>query len=457
MNEMPLKPDVKASTCQTGTATQVGYMPGFGNDFETESLPGALPVGRNSPRRCPYGLYAEQLSGSPFTAPQATLERSWLYRIRPSVKHVKQFKKIDIADWKSAPHIVPDVVSLGQYRWDPTPFPTEPVNFVTGMRTMTTAGDVRTQVGMAAHVYLANSSMGDEYFYNADAELLIVPQHGRLVIYTEFGKIDLEPLEICILPRGMVFKVDLVDDEARGFVCENYGAKFTLPGRGPIGANCLANPRDFKTPVAWFEDRDADCGVTVKWCGEFHRTEIEHSPLDVVAWHGNYAPYKYDLRHYAAVGSITFDHPDPSIFTVLTAPTAEVGTANIDFVIFPPRWLPQENTFRPPWYHKNIMSELMGNIYGQYDAKPQGFAPGGVSLHNCMLPHGPDYDAFEKASNSSDDPVYLGNTMSFMFETRFPQMVTDFAANKACLQDDYVDCWGGLKKHFDGSPEGDWS
>ena len=359
--------------------------------------------------------------------------------------------------WKSGPNILPDVVSLGQYRWDPTPFPKDKVNFITGMRTMTTAGDVRTHVGMASHVYLANSSMGDDYFYNADAEMLVVPQEGRLAIFTEFGKIELEPLEICVLPRGMMFKVDLLDEEARGFICENYGAKFTLPGRGPIGANCLANPRDFKTPTAWFEDRDEACSVTVKWCGEFHRTEIDHSPLDVVAWHGNYAPYKYDLRHYAAVGSITFDHPDPSIFTVLTAPTAEEGTANIDFVIFPPRWLPQQNTFRPPWYHKNIMSELMGNIYGQYDAKPQGFVPGGISLHNCMLPHGPDNDAFMKASNSSDDPVYLDNTMSFMFETRFPQMVTEFAANEAPLQDDYVDCWEGLKKRFNGTPKGDWS
>ena len=442
---------------QPGTATAKGYMPGFGNDFETEALPAALPVGRNSPQRCAYGLYAEQLSGSPFTAPHATLERSWMYRIRPSVKHVGRFAKINVPYWKSGPNIVLDVVSLGQYRWDPTPFPNDNVTFVTGMRTMTTAGDVRTHVGMAAHVYLANSNMGDEYFYNADAELLIVPQEGRLAIFTEFGKIELEPLEICVLPRGMTFKVDLIDDAARGFVCENYGAKFTLPGRGPIGANCLANPRDFKTPVAWFEDRDAKCGVTVKWCGEFHRSEIDHSPLDVVAWHGNYAPYKYDLRHYAAVGSITFDHPDPSIFTVLTAPTAEEGTANIDFVIFPPRWLPQQNTFRPPWYHKTIMSELMGNIYGQYDAKPQGFVPGGISLHNCMLPHGPDNDAFVKASNSTDDPVYLDNTMSFMFETRFPQMVTEFAAKEAPIQDNYVDCWQGLQKRFNGTPEGDWS
>lgn len=429
-----------------------GYMPGFGNDFESEALPGAIPSGRNSPQRCNYGLYAEQLSGSPFTAPKSTLERSWMYRIRPSVKHLSRLKKLDLPYWKTAPHIVEDVISLGQYRWDPVPFPEEKLSFIEGMRSVTTAGDVGTQVGMACHVYLANRDMVDEAFFSADSELLVVPQVGRLKITTEFGIIDLEPLEICILPRGMLFRVDLPDGEARGFVCENYGAKFTLPGRGPIGANCMANPRDFKTPVAWFEDREDPHRVIVKWCGQFHDCTIGHSPFDVVAWHGNYAPFKYDLRTYAAVGSITFDHPDPSIFTVLTAPTAEEGTANIDFVIFPPRWLPQQDTFRPPWYHKNIMSELMGNIYGQYDAKPQGFVPGGISLHNCMLPHGPDRNAFEKATTSDLAPEYLDNTMSFMFETRFPQQLTEFAAREAPLQDDYVECWDGLDKKFDGTP-----
>jgi homogentisate 1,2-dioxygenase len=249
-----------------------------------------------------------------------------------------------------------------------------------------------------------------------------------------------------------VFKVGLKDETARGFVCENYGAKFTLPGRGPIGANCLANPRDFKTPVAAYEEKETPCRVWVKWCGQFHVTTIGHSPLDVVAWHGNYAPYKYDLRTFSPVGAISFDHPDPSIFTVLTAPTAEEGTANIDFVIFPERWLPQEDTFRPPWYHKNIMSELMGNIYGVYDAKPEGFVPGGISLHNCMLPHGPDDVAFEAATTNSWAPMKLRNTMSFMFETRFPQQLTQFAATDAALQDDYVECWQGLDKKFDGTP-----
>ena len=316
---------------------------------------------------------------------------------------------------------------------------------------MTTAGDVNTQVGMAAHIYVATNSMDNEYFYSADSELLIVPQEGQLRFFTEMGIIDLEPQEIAIIPRGLLFKVDIINGPARGFVCENYGAKFDLPNRGPIGANCLANPRDFKTPKAAFEDNSITSTVTIKWCGQFHITEIDHSPLDIVAWHGNYAPCKYDLRTFSPVGALLFDHPDPSIFTVLTAPSGVEGTANIDFVLFRDRWSVAENTFRPPWYHKNIMSELMGNIHGVYDAKPEGFAPGGMSLHNMMLPHGPDMDAFEKATNSKLGPQKMENTMSFMFETRFPQHLTSYAAKDAPLQDDYVECWSSLKKNF--SPE----
>ncbi|MBV03982.1 MAG: homogentisate 1,2-dioxygenase [Rhodobacteraceae bacterium] len=426
------------------------YMPGFGNDFETEALTGALPNGQNSPQKCPYGLYAEQLSGTPFTAPRGKNERSWCYRIRPSVKHINRFEKVDMPFWKSAPNILDKIISLGQYRWSPIPSNID-TNFITGMRTMTTAGDVNTQVGMAAHIYVATNSMDNKYFYSADSELLIVPQEGQLRFFTEMGIIDLEPQEIAIIPRGLLFKVDIINGPARGFVCENYGAKFDLPNRGPIGANCLANPRDFKTPKAAFEDNSITSTVTIKWCGQFHITEIDHSPLDIVAWHGNYAPCKYDLRTFSPVGALLFDHPDPSIFTVLTAPSGVEGTANIDFVLFRDRWSVAENTFRPPWYHKNIMSELMGNIHGVYDAKPEGFAPGGMSLHNMMLPHGPDMDAFEKATNSKLGPQKMENTMSFMFETRFPQHLTSYAAKDAPLQDDYIECWSSLKKNF--SPE----
>jgi len=433
------------------------YMPGFGNDFETESLPGALPQGRNSPQRPAYGLYAVQLSGSPFTAPRDANERSWLYRIRPSVKHTGRFKPADFPLWKTAPNVGDHELALGQYRWNPVSVPQEPTDFLAGMRTMSTCGDAMGQSGMAAHVYVANTDMVDDHFFNADGELLVVPQVGGVRFVTEMGVIEIRPGEICVLPRGLVFKVELIDGPVRGYACENYGAKLTLPHRGPIGANCLANPRDFKTPVAWFEDKETPCRLIAKWCGRFHVTQIDHSPLDVVAWHGNYAPYKYDLSTFSPVGAILFDHPDPSIFTVMTSPSGEEGTANIDFVIFPPRWLVAEDTFRPPWYHRNIMSEFMGLIHGQYDAKEEGFVPGGISLHNMMLAHGPDATGFEKASHAELKPVKFDHTLAFMFETRFPQMLTRYAAESPNLQQDYIDCWRDLKKRFNGTPEGDWS
>jgi homogentisate 1,2-dioxygenase len=433
------------------------YMPGFGNDFETETLPGSLPQGQNSPQRPAYGLYAEQLSGSPFTAPRGINERSWLYRIRPSVKHTARFKATEYKSWKSAPNVGDHELALGQLRWNPAPMPNVETDFLAGIRTMTTAGDVYTQVGMAAHIYVANTSMVDDHFFDADGELLIVPQEGGIRVLTEMGVMEVNPGEISVVPRGMVFKVELIDGPVRGYICENYGAKFTLPDRGPIGANCLANPRDFKTPVAWYEEKDMPCRLIVKWCGQFHVTEIDHSPLDVLAWHGNYAPYKYDLSTYSPVGAILFDHPDPSIFTVLTAPSGEEGTANVDFVIFPPRWLVAEHTFRPPWYHRNVMSEFMGLIHGKYDAKEEGFLPGGISLHNMMLAHGPDADGYKKATSVELKPQKLDSTMAFMFETRFPQMLTRYAAETETRQDNYVDCWTGLKKRFNGTPEGDWS
>jgi len=429
-----------------------GYLSGFGNSFETEALPGALPVGRNSPQKVNYGLYAEQLSGSAFTAPRGNNQRSWLYRIRPSVKHTSRFVPVDRGLIRSAPNSGESRLPIGQLRWDPVPIPAADANFVTGLVTITTAGDVEAQSGMASHLLLANRSMDNEYFANADGEFLVVPQQGRLLFFTEFGKIEIGPGEVCVIPRGVVFRVELLDATARAYVCENYGGSFSLPERGPIGANCLANSRDFLTPVAAYEDREVPSVLTMKWCGELFRTEIGQSPLDVVAWHGNYAPYKYDLRRFSPVGAISFDHPDPSIYTVMTSPSESVGTANIDFVIFPERWVVTENTFRPPWYHRNIMSEFMGLIYGIYDAKPEGFIPGGMSLHNMMLPHGPDTSAFEHASHAELKPVKMTNTLAFMFESRFPQKLTGFSSTVAVPQDDYLDCWVGLQKRFKPEP-----
>jgi homogentisate 1,2-dioxygenase len=430
-------------------SSRTGYMSGFGNTFETEALPGALPIGRNSPQKVNYGLYAEQLSGSPFTAPQATNERSWLYRIRPSVRHTARFNKIDRGHVRTAPEREDSDLPIGPLRWGPTPVPNGKLNFVTGLHTITTAGDAEAMAGMAAHLLFVTESMTREHFFNADGELLILAQENKLRFRTEFGVIDIEPGEICVIPRGVIFRVELLDGPARAYVCENYGGAFTLPDRGPIGANCLANPRDFQTPVASYEDVEEPCTLYVKWGGELFRTQTNYSPIDVVAWHGNYYPYKYDLRHFSPVGAISFDHPDPSIFTVMTSQSETPGTANVDFIIFPERWMVAENTFRPPWYHRNVMSEFMGLVYGRYDAKPEGFLPGGMSLHNTMLPHGPDTEAFEHASNGELKPVKLSNTLAYMFETRFRQRVTKYAAALDTLQDDYSDCWAGLKKNFD--------
>ncbi len=426
------------------------YMSGFGNDFETECLPGAVPVGRNSPQKCPYGLYAEQLSGSPFTAPRATNQRTWAYRIRPSVLHAGRFAKADLGLWRTAPCFEQETPP-GQMRWSPTPLPSDKRTFLQGVRTMTTAGDAAAQSGMAAHIYAVTESMTNEVLANADGEMLFALEQGSLRFVTELGVLEASPGEIVCIPRGLKHRIELMDAPARGYVCENYGEALRLPERGPIGANCLANSRDFLTPVARYEDDETPHTVYLKSAGALWRTEIGHSPFDVVGWHGNYAPYKYDLRRFAPVGALLFDHPDPSIFTVLTAPSETAGMANVDFVIFPERWLTAENTFRPPWYHVNIMSEFMGLIYGVYDAKPHGFGPGGVSLHNSMLPHGPDMEAFEHASNTELKPVKLTNTLAFMFETRFRQVVTTYAAEAAHRQDDYTEVWKGLKRHFDSS------
>ncbi len=438
--------DIAATTIVTA-----GYQSGFGNGFETEALPGALPVGRNSPQRCAYGLYAEQISGSPFTAPRAGNKRSWLYRIRPTVAHWGSFRPADGGLWRTAP-CAEIQIPPAPMRWDPIPMPDKDQTFLQGIQTITTAGDAGSHLGMATHVYLATRSMLDEYFYNADGELLFVPQQGALRLRTEFGAIDIASGEVAVIPRGVKFSVELLAGPARGYLCENYGGAFTLPERGPIGANCLANPRDFLTPVAAYEDRDAPSRLVVKWGGAMWETEIDHSPLDVVGWHGNYAPYKYDLRRFSPVGPVRFDHADPSIFTTLTAPSETPGTANIDFVIFPERWLVAENTFRPPWYHMNIMSEFMGLIFGVYDAKiGGGFVPGGFSLHNTMLPHGPDRGAFEGASSAVLKPHKLEGTLAFMFESRFRQNVTAYAAGIAQRQVDYGGYGKALLKRFDPS------
>jgi len=426
------------------------YQSGFGNEFATEAVANALPKGQNSPQKHPLGLYTEQLSGTAFTAPRGANRRTWTYRIRPSVTH-KPFDEIPHRLIRSGPFDeVP--TTPNQLRWDPLPIPSEPTDFVDGIVTMAGNGDPAMQTGVGVHVYAANASMQDRFFYDADGELLIVPQLGSLRIRTELGILDARPGEICVIPRGLKFRVELPDGSARGYICENYGALFRLPDLGPIGANGLANPRDFLAPVAAYEDREGKFQIIAKFLGRLWAAAIDHSPLDVVAWHGNLTPCKYDLATFSCMNSVSFDHPDPSIFTVLTSPSAVPGTANVDFAIFPPRWLVAEHTFRPPWFHRNMMNEFMGLVMGEYDAKAEGFVPGGASLHNCMSGHGPDAESYERATNADLRPQYLGDTLAFMFETQLVIRPTKFAMETMILQHEYYECWQGLKKHFRGEP-----
>ena len=426
---------------------QTGYMSGFGNEFATEALPGTLPDGRNSPQRVAHGLYAEQLSGTAFTAPRHENRRSWLYRIRPAAMH-GEFTLLPHAqfhnDFGDGP-VTPD-----QLRWSPLPLPEAPVDFIDGLFTVAGNGAPAAGIGIGVHMYAANRSMEGRYFYDADGELLIVPQQGRLTIATELGVLEIEPQEVAVIPRGIRFRVELPDGPSRGYVCENFGAFMRIPDLGPIGSNGLANPRDFLTPHASYEDIEGEFELIAKFQGHLWRADIGHSPLDVVGWHGSHVPYKYDLRKFNTIGSISFDHPDPSIFLVLTSPSDTPGVGNMDFVIFGPRILAMQDTFRPPWFHRNIASEFMGLVEGAYDAKADGFAPGGCSLHNCMTGHGPDAATFEKASNAdTSKPDYITDTMAFMFESRAAIRPTAQAVQAPHRQREYQACWAGLKKHFD--------
>jgi homogentisate 1,2-dioxygenase len=431
-----------------GATTDIAREPfsGFGGYFESEAVPGALPIGRNSPQKVPFGLYAEQLSGSAFTAPRSDNLRSWLYRIQPSASHPPFVPYAGAERLRSAPFDqVPPTPN--RLRWDPFPLPPTPVDFVDGLITYGGNGDVGSGSGMAIHVYAATRSMEGRAFFSADSELLIVPQQGSLRLKTEFGVIDVQPLQIAVVPRGVRFRVELPDGAARGYVCENYGSPFRLPELGPIGANGLANPRDFAIPQAWFEDRQEPFELIQKFQGRLWTTILDHSPLDVVAWHGNLAPYSYDLERFNTFNTVSYDHPDPSIFTVLTSPSETAGTANCDFVIFPPRWMVAEATFRPPWFHRNVMSEFMGLIHGAYDAKGGGgFAPGGASLHNQMNGHGPDTVSYEKAVEAELKPHKIADTMAFMFESRWVIRPTAWAIETPLAQLDYDAVWSGFPR-----------
>ena len=441
--DMTVNPKVKRAA-KRGSA-KLAYQSGFGNTFSSEAAKGALPLGQNSPQRPPRGLYPEVLSGTAFTAPRAENQSTWTYRLRPTAMH-PSYRRIANGLLRSGPFTEVETPP-NRLRWNPFALPSKPTDFVDGLATLAGSGDPALLAGIAVHVYGANQPMSARYFYNADGEMLFVPQQGELELATELGRLALAPGEIALVPRVMTFRV-LLNGPSRGYVCENNGAPFKLPELGPIGAQGLAQKRDFQAPVAAFEARDGRCELVAKFLGGLWAAELGHSPLDVVAWHGNYVPYKYDLARFMVINTVSFDHADPSIFTVLSSPSGQAGVANCDFVIFPPRWQVAENTFRPPWFHRNVMSELMGLVRGEYDAKAEGFLPGGVSIHNCMSGHGPDLATYERASTAQLAPHKLRDTLAFMWESRYVFRPTRFAMQAKERQKDYDRCWDGFRKQY---------
>lgn len=424
----------------------LNYLHGFGNHFSSEALPNALVKGRNSPQTHPLGLYAEQISGSSFPTPRQDNLHTWFYRIRPSVLQ-SEFEIYPQSNLM-APPFAAELTPPTAMRWNPMPYAEKRQHFIDSLTTFAGTGSLQMHTGSAIHLYAATTSMDHDYFYNADGEFLIVPQEGECRFKTECGIIDVKPGEIIVIPRGIKFQVQLLSEKARGYVCENFGAPLRLPNLGIIGANGLANANDFCIPEAAFEERDGKFRLLAKFQGHLWQSRIRHSPLDVVAWHGTYAPYKYDLSLFNTINTVSFDHPDPSIFTVLTSPSTVSHVANVDFVIFPPRWVVAEDTFRPPYFHRNIMSEFMGLISGTYDAKESGFVPGGCSLHNCMTAHGPDAAVYQKATMKDLKPEYYANTMAFMFESNQVYQLTPAAFHADFRQKDYLACWQGLVANF---------
>lgn len=412
------------------------YLQGFGNYHHTEALEGTLPKNQNSPQQCAYGLYAEQLSGTAFTRARHNNLRSWLYRILPSVA---QGPYIPYEQTINAPYMLNQ--SPNALRWSPIPLQTKQQDFIQSLFHI--AGTNTNN----AYIYQCNQSMIDTYFSSNDGELLFVPYEGEIKIHTEFGVLELPTGMIGVIPRGVKFKVEVVSNIAQGYLGENGGAPLSLPPLGVIGANGLANPRHFEYPVAAYEHGTKNCTIVCKNQQQLWVTQCTHSPLNVVAWHGNYAPYRYDLSLFNTINTVSYDHPDPSIFTVLTSESDSAGTANMDFVIFPPRWMVANHTFRPPYFHRNYMNELMGLIHGVYDAKKDGFIPGGVSIHNCMTPHGPDCFSYEKGATQELQPEFT-DSLAFMFETKELWQPTEQAINHNSLQKEYIKCWDGFKDNF---------
>lgn len=427
-------------------ATDASYLSGFGNEHATEALPGALPVGRNSPQKLPYGLYAEQVNGSAFTVPRSENQRSWLYRIYPTAAAQGAWarthnERLDESD-------EPLETSPERCRWRPWTAEVGEIDFVDGLFRLCQSGGARERRGMSLYVYAANRSMRNRVFSSVDGELIILPQQGSIRVRTEMGNLRVEPGEMVLLPRGIRFSVELQGDACKGFVCENLGMAFRLPERGLIGANGLANARDFLAPVAAYEVDDTRFESIAKFGGRIWSSTLSRTPFDVVAWHGTYAPFKYDMRRFNAVHSVSYDHTDPSVFTALTSPSGIAGVANVDFAVLPPRWIVANETFRPPYYHRNIMSEIVVSLRGAPESRGTEYHVGSCHVHNAMAPHGPDPEILQKASNAPLAPRWE-DTLMVMFESFLPYGVPREAAQARDRDTNYESNWDGTPVLFE--------
>ena len=423
---------------------------GFANAFESEALPDALPRDQNSPRLSAYGLYAEQINATGFVARREHNRRSWVYRIRPAAQHSK-LEPLDHPTYRQDFDLDNPEPNLSG--WAPLPMPDSPTDFVDGIYTLGGSGGAEVRRGFAVHLYVANRSMENRSFYNADGEMLLVPQQGKLTLQTESGVLDVDPGMVAIIPRGLKFSVLLREDHARGYIGEVFGRSFHLPERGPVGANGLADSRHFRAPVAYHENRLVPgYSITAKFCGKLFGATQDYSPYDVVAWHGDYTPYVYELRHFSPVINGRMDHADPSIFSVLTAPLDEEGANNLDFVFFPPRWDVSEGTFRPPFFHRNAVTEINGIIRDPAGYKAP-FYSGGCFITPAMTAHGIRAGGVEGFLSMSDEAAdrphrFRDNSMWFQFETVLPFYLTSWAKKAGQRIDDWHHIWGTYRDHY---------
>ncbi|KAI9822498.1 MAG: hypothetical protein M1827_000217 [Pycnora praestabilis] len=429
------------------------YQSGFGNTFESEAVPGTLPQGQNSPRNVRFGLYAEQMTASAFVAPRHLNRKAWLYRARPAVAHQGFDDLPDNEDTESNFMPINPRVHLcaQQLAWLPFDIPSgDDINFVEGIKTIAGSGEPTLREGIATHMYMANKSMNKQTYTNSDGDYLICPQQGSLDIQTEFGPLFVQPGEIVVLQRGQRFSVKLPDGPSRGYILEIWGSNFELPELGPLGANGLANARDFLHPTAKYEVTKHDSWQCIyKLGGKYFKSKQEHSPFDVVAWHGNYVPYKYDLTKFVNVGSISVDHIDPSIFCVLTARSRDPAAPLADFLIFSPRWDVASHTYRPPYYHRNVASEFMGLLYGGYGGRSDEFAPGGASYECGMVPHGVAYEEFKEATAEAPPEMQISKgAVAVMFESSRPFTITDYAWNSSKKHEHDPKMWDDLVDNF---------